>query len=279
MPAWECFDSHVHLDFGVFDATRPSVIDRARAAGVTRMFVPGCNPVQWRRLDELWGGEFVPVGGGVAAGDISIRVGVGLHPYFTTEHPHSKRSALQSLIADIEHHVRLLSAVALGEMGLDKNKGAPIDRQVELFEAQLELAKDLELPLVLHQVGVQTEFLGALKRVGVSDVGGVVHGFSGDLGWAKALMKLGLFLGVGAGIVAPARDRLRVTVSQLPLEHIVVETDAPDGRFGRTAQQAGIRSEPEDVRLVVSRLSELLGLDAAVVAGKTAENASRLFRF
>lgn len=282
----EYFDSHVHLDF-LDLADRAAVLLRAEAAQVTRLLVPGCEPVQWRKLEALAQRRFDLA----KESRLIIRVGVGLHPYWSNELQREKPRAMEALLADMEHHISKLSAVAVGEMGLDKNKGAPPQKQIELFEAQLSLAKQLNLPVIMHQVGLQREFLASLKRVGLPAAGGVVHGFSGDVGWSKALIHLGLFLGVGAGIVHPRRDRFRQVVAQLPLGHVVLETDAPDARFfavqssemDSSARYADIapafRSEPRAVTLVAQQLAQLLNTNTAEIARVTCENARDLFGF
>jgi TatD DNase family protein len=164
-------------------------------------------------------------------------------------------------------------------MGLDKHKGAALPRQIEILELQLGLARKLNLPVVLHQVGAQREFFEVLERAGPLPQGGVLHGFGGDIAWAKALMKKGLHIGIGGGILHAPRERLRKAVSQLPLERLVVETDAPDGRLSSSAGGNSMRSEPGDIHLVVTKLSELLGASEELVARCTYENASSLYGF
>lgn len=271
------FDSHLHLDFAAFDQDRAEVLKRASDLGVSKMVVLGCSREQWTRLSSLQEQNF-EVLSTTAAPD--IRVGVGLHPYWSNDASFEKQSGIETLLFDLQEKVVQLRAVCVGEMGVDKNKGAPLQKQIELFEAQLVLARDLSLPVVMHQVGHRQEFLAVIRRVGLSKAGGVVHGFSGDATWAKTLVKEGLFLGVGAGIVHPARVRLRQAVAHIPLEHLLIETDAPDARFavGPDAP-TGVRSEPGDVVLVAQTLAQIHGVDVPLVAQITWDTASRLFQF
>lgn len=283
----EYFDSHAHLDFLDSDAARAKVLSRAEAAYVTRVVVPGCFPEQWRTLEQLISSRF----GLTQESIMTIRVGIGFHPYWSSDVRLEKPGALDVLLADIEHHVSRLSAVAVGEMGLDKNKGAPPQKQTELFEAQLSLAKQLSLPVIVHQVGLRREFIASMQRVGLSAAGGVVHGFSGDVGWGKKLCQLGFFLGMGAGIVHPARDRFRQAVAQLPLDRMFLETDAPDGHFfpvqtkdmDSRARYADVStaygSEPRDVTLVAQQLAQLLNTSTHEIARVTCNNARALFGF
>lgn len=279
------FDSHVHFDFAAFDGERAHVLRRAARAGVSDLFVPGTTPGAWRRLLPL-------VSSGWECGGsppTNIRVGVGVHPYWSAELDYGQVQVLTTTINEAADHVPLLDARAIGEIGLDKQRGAPAAVQLALFEAQLSLAKQLQLPVVLHQVGMQREFLETLRRVGLPVQGGVLHGFSGDVTWANTLLRLGLFLGVGAGIVHPARARLRQTLAQLPLDRLLIETDAPDGRLRDLAHDVApgarvddaplrcIHSEPGDVVLVAQRLAELHACSVEEVARTTHHHTSLMF--
>jgi len=280
------FDSHLHLDFAAFDGQRGQVLSRAAAAQVSDLFVPGTNPQAWRRLQQL-------VSSGWECGGeppTRISVGVGVHPYWSDELDYGDARVLTRVMSEAGDHVSLLGARAIGEIGLDKHRGAPAAAQISLFEAQLGLAKQLELPVVLHQVGMQREFLETLRRVGLPYQGGVLHGFSGDVSWANTVLRLGLLLGVGAGIVHPARARLRQTVAQLPLDRLLIETDAPDGRLRETLRDVApgawaddvrlrcIHSEPADVVLVAEQLASLHACSVEEVARITHQHSSLMFR-
>lgn len=265
------FDSHLHLDFTAFDGQRAQVLERAARAQVSDLFVPGTSPAAWRRMQQL-------ANSGWECGDslaVTVRLGVGIHPYWSNEANYADDGERGRVVNELGDFVSLLGARAIGEIGLDKGRGAPLLAQRLLFEAQLDLAKQLDLPVVMHQVGLQREFLETLRRVGLPKRGGVVHGFSGDVTWATTLLRSGLFLGVGAGIVHPARARLRAAIGQLSLEQLLIETDAPDGRLRPAAEH--FRSEPSDVTLVARAVAQLLSRPEAEVARVTSDNARRLF--
>lgn len=197
--------------------------------------------------------------------DGEIVVGVGQHPYWSEGVANT-----DALCDEIQQRCVEYGAVAIGECGLDKGRGAPLSEQVTLFEAQLSLAGQMGLPIVIHQVGAQKELLECLERVGLPDAGGVVHGFSGDTSWGRALQQRGLLLGIGLAVTKTERRRLRAAVSDLPVDRMMLETDAPDqGPGGRSGL-------PVDLTLVRDAVAELKDLAPEIVAEVTAR-AARLF--
>jgi TatD DNase family protein len=248
------FDSHCHLDFDELSAQVEDHLEEARLAGVRGWFVPGCRPNDGERLSLVK--------------QTNVWVGVGLHPYFTEE-----EGDIDSLSSRLERAAQSLGAVAIGECGLDKNKGADAHVQVSIFEAQLRLARDLELPIVMHQVGHREAFLNSLKRVGVPTRGGVVHGFGGDTGWGRALVKLGLHLGLGPAITRESRAKLRAAAAELPVERLLIETDAPDQR---PSGRVGI-GRPADLLEVCRALGALRGCSMQEIARRTEQSARALY--
>jgi TatD DNase family protein len=194
---------------------------------------------------------------------------VGQHPYFYDDAP-----KVEALCASLFDHCRELGAVALGEFGVDKGRGGSIERQRQLFEAQLCLADELDLPVVLHQVGLQAEFLSSLKRAGMPRAGGVVHGFVGAVDWGRALMDRGFHLGIGVAITDDRRSKLASAVTELPLERLLIETDAPDqspaGKKG-----AGV---PGDLLLVRDAIARIRGTRPQEIAEHSEKSARALFR-
>ena len=249
------FDSHCHLDFDACRHDGPAQLSEAREAGITGWLVPGCSPEQWPRLAE------------VAADDIFVAV--GLHPYFS-----DAETDVAAICAQAREQCLALGAVAVGECGLDKNRGAPIPQQIELFEAQLRLAGELELPIVIHQVGCQAEMLASLARVGLPDAGGVVHGFGGDVGFGRALIQRGLHLGIGPAITDVRRKKVRAAAAELPLDRLLIETDAPD-QFLSGESPPG---RPVDLLAVCRELSHLRNRPPEEVGAFTERAARTLFR-
>ncbi len=202
-------DTHCHLDFEVFSDTRDEILQRCRNAGVKKLVVPGVTEAGWDRLvslcrrhDQLW-------------------PALGLHPCFIAEHR----------VADLERLEQRLKqgeAVAVGEIGLDFWPGSILhDRQLEYFTAQLELARRYDLPILLHVRKAHDQVLKLLRRQRPKK-GGIVHAFSGSLQQADQYLQLGFRIGVGGALTWERARRLRATLAALPIEALVLETDAPD---------------------------------------------------
>lgn len=245
-------DSHCHLDFPEFDADRAELIARARARGVTGWLVPGVHPGLWEAQEAL-------------RSEPGVWLAVGLHPWWIPQ-----QGSVGATLAELERRLERLAAVAVGECGLDaKRPGVPLADQLPFFEAQLELARARDLPVILHQVGARTEFLRAIERGGQLRCGGVVHGFSGDASWASALVGRGLYLGFGQSALAARRERLRAVWLEVPLDRVLLETDAPSGR-------AGHRSVPADLVDIARELGALRGSAADELSRTSDENLAAL---
>lgn len=254
-------DSHCHLDFPALQERFDEHLKGAARAGVRGWIVPGCHPRQWKEMIEVTRRDL--------PADAKIWLCVGLHPWWVAQEDDT------ALADDLKQAIEATRAVAIGECGLD-SKSAPegIPEQMGAFEMQLAVAKELELPLVLHQVGAEHQFMQCIERVGLSAAGGVVHGFSGDESWARVLIQRGLHLGMGLSITRPNRKKLRRAVTNLPLDRLLVETDAPD-----QAPHGLDRGEGRPIHLVeVCRtLAELRGEELSLVQAATTESARRLF--
>lgn len=249
------FDSHCHLDFPELSPNLRQHLDQARAGGVRGWFVPGCHVDQWESLPDL------------VALTSEIFVGIGQHPYWS-----QGVTDVPQLIERANRAARELGAVAIGECGLDKGRGADLSLQMEIFEGHLALARELSLPVVVHQVGAQRELLRSLERVGLPPSGGVVHGFTGDVSWGRALIARGFHLGVGTQVTRPNRRRLRDAVSALPLDRLLLETDAPDQS---PEKRPGV---PSDLLVVRDTMATLLGVSGQEVGRRTEASARALYR-
>jgi TatD DNase family protein len=248
-------DSHIHLDFSAFSADLDELLSLARRVGISSWVVPGYSLEPTPDREAVLGRQ-------------DVHVAVGIHPYAS-----SSVRDLPSAVQRLRNLASDQQAVAIGECGLDRKKsGLSFEGQEQLFGAQLRLARELDLPVIVHQVGARQEFQGCLARVGVPPRGGVVHSFAGDSAWAKFLIKQGFFLGVGPTILREDARRLRATVAEIPIERLLVETDAPDQR--PSGQSRGV---PTDLALVVEALAALRQTDPGELGKQTAENARRLF--
>jgi TatD DNase family protein len=248
-------DSHSHLDVAEFDGDRAQVLARARAAGVTRQIVPAIAAAGFWKLRDL------------AKVENGIFPAYGLHPMYVAEH---EPQHLEELARWIERE----KPVAVGECGLDFHvEGLDADAQRRYFQRQLELARDADLPVILHARRALDEVTAAIRRVG--RLRGVVHSFSGSVEQAQQLWKLGFFLGIGGPVSYARARRLRGIVAAMPLEFLLLETDSPDQPLHG---HQGKRNEPALLLEVCNTVAELRGVEAPAIAAATSANCERLFQ-
>jgi TatD DNase family protein len=246
-------DTHVHLEMKQFDTDRGAVVARARQAGVG-MITVGIDLESSACAVQL-------------ANEYGICAAVGIHP-----HEARRYSAdLNRGLARLEELAQDGRVVALGEMGLDYYRDySPREDQLKLFRSQLQLAKRLGKPVVVHDRQADEDILATLKEVGVR---GVVHSFSSPMEVAEEFLKLDLRLGFSGPLTFPKAGQ-RYVVRRIPLERILVETDAP---FLTPTPHRGRRNEPSYVRYVAQAVAELKGASLDDVAERTTRNAEELF--
>lgn len=248
------YDSHCHLDAPEFDADRAAVLRRAREAGVCRQLVPAVTRAGWPKLKDL------------CAAEPDLRPAYGLHPMYLAEHRPEDLDALADWLATER-------PAAVGECGLDFFvEGLDPEAQRRYFHCQLELAREFDLPVVLHARRAVDEVIAALRRVG--GLRGVVHSWSGSEEQARQLFALGFCLGIGGPVTYERAQRLRRTVAAMPLESLLLETDAPDQPG---AGQRGMRNEPGYLPEVLRVVAQLRGEPEEALAEATWANAERLF--
>ncbi len=250
----ELFDSHSHLDVAEFDTDRGEVLARARAVGVTHQVVPAIGVAGFAKLRDLCRTE------------LGLHPAYGLHPMFLADH---RPGHLDELSTWIQRE----RPVAVGECGLDFYvEGLDVATQRMYFRRQLELAREFDLPVVLHARRAVDEVIATLRSVG--GLGGVVHSFSGSVEQAQQLWKLGFCIGLGGPVTYPRARRLRQLVATMPLEFLLLETDSPDQPLHG---HQGARNEPSRLVEVCECVAQLRGVDAEVIARATTDNAARLF--
>ncbi len=260
MNALRLCDSHCHLDFTELDAVRDQVLDGCERGGVKAIVVPGVVADHWSRLLRL-------CRRGRQRSHPVLKPALGLHPCFMAQHRLADLCLLEQLLR--QHPV-----VAVGEVGLDFS-AADTDRdaQTVLFVRQLLLARQFQLPVLLHARKSHDEVLKQLRLAGF-DGGGIVHAFSGSEQQAEQYIGLGFKLGVGGGITYPRAQKLRRTVLRLGIEHWVLETDAPgmplSGRQGRI-------NRPDYLPEVLAVLVTLLGGSAEQLSEQLWVNSDSLF--
>ena len=247
-------DSHCHLDFPVFDEDRALVIERSMALNITQFVVPSVTSAAFSRvqaLKSLFSG---------------VHVAFGLHPCFMVEHQEDDLELLRS-------YCQRFSPCAIGEIGLDFHlPQADKERQIALFQQQLDLANEFNLPVILHVRKAHAIVLDMLKNIRLTR-GGIVHAYSGSMEQAKEYMKLGFKLGFGGVITYEGSKRVRKIATELPLESIVLETDAPDMPL---SGQQGQRNSPERVVDVLHALAQLRAEPVEVLARATTQNIEQL---
>lgn len=252
-------DTHNHLDFPDFDADRPAVLRNSRALGVQRQVLIGVHAGHWQRLWEL------------ALAEPDLYVALGLHPAFLAQHRPEDRSRLGDWLSRLAGHPKLC---AIGEAGLDYYiEHADRDAQQDLFELQLDLARRFELPVLLHVRRAHSAVIATLKRLRPAR-GGIVHAFSGSWEEAREYIKLGFKLGLGGAGTWPQARRMHAVLRQLPLEAVVLESDAPDIA---PASHPGLRNSPEHLPAICQALAELKGISAETLAQASTANAQVLF--
>lgn len=247
-------DSHCHLDAEAFDRDRSAALARARAAGVSRQIVPAVNAAGWETLRAL------------CAAEPGLHPAYGLHPMFLADHRPEHLTALRDWI-DRER------PVAIGECGLDFFvEGLDASEQSRYFEGQLRLARDFELPVIVHARRAVDAVLAAIRRFG--PLRGVVHSFSGSAEQARRLYEHGFLVGLGGPVTYERANRLRTLAAQLPIESLLLETDAPDQP---DAGIRGQRNEPARLTTICATIAMLRGIDPDRLAQATTANAERLF--
>lgn len=247
-------DSHSHLDAAEFDADRAAVIERARAAGVTQQIVPAVTAEGWPALKAMC--ESAP----------GLHPGYGLHPTFLRHHRDEQIGELREWIARER-------PCCVGECGLDHYvEGLDLEFQKRLFLEQLRLAKEFDLPVVVHALRAVDEVTAMLRRVG--GLRGVVHSFGGSHEQAQQLFKLGFHLGIGGPVTYDRARRLRGIVAMMPIEFLLLETDSPDQPL---QADRGQRNEPARLTEVARIVAELRGAPFEAVTEATTRNARKLF--
>lgn len=248
-------DSHCHLDAGEFDQDRAAVIARARAAGVAMQVLPAVTAASWPKLREVC--QQAP----------GLYPAYGLHPMFLAEH---RPEHLQALRQWIERE----RPCAIGECGLDYYaEGLDVHAQQTFFAGQLQLAREFDLPLIVHARRAVDAVIAAIRKVGA--LRGVVHSFSGSPEQAAQLHRLGFLIGLGGPLTYDRAQRLQRVVRDMPLEQLLLETDAPDQP---DAGIRGERNEPARLPVIAARVAQVRGVEVERIGQATTDNARRLFR-
>jgi TatD DNase family protein len=250
-------DSHCHLEMPEFKRDLEEVIQRAIESGVDTLFTVGTEKKDWARALEI--AETHPF----------IYAILGVHPHNAKEIDGQTYSQLRTLC-------RGKKVRAYGEIGLDFFRNlSPREVQIKRFREQIGLAKELQLPIVVHDRDAHQETLEILRSEKASECGGIIHCFSGDYEMAKQCLDMGFYISVPGTLTFKNAAAFHDIVQRLPLESLLVETDAP---FLTPAPFRGKRNEPSYVRYTAQKLAEVKKVSLAKVGEVTTQNAFKIFR-
>ena len=256
-------DTHCHLDAPEFDADRNAVVARAVAAGVSQIVLPAVQVAHFDTVHNL-------------AHAHGFAYALGIHPLYVDRAQDEDVQRLRQALVAHRSDPRL---VAVGEIGLDHFvPGLDRARQAQFYAAQLELAREFDLPVILHVRRSADTLLKHLRRCPVR--GGIAHAFNGSEQQAQAFIDLGFKLGFGGAMTFERALQIRRLAQALPMDAIVLETDAPDippHWLYRTAPQRAAgetsRNEPAELPRIAATLAELRGMSLQAVAHATSANA------
>jgi TatD DNase family protein len=249
-PVMELVDTHCHIDDTSFDTDRDRVLANCRTLGINHIVIPAVTRDGWDSLLDL------------CRDTPGLYPALGLHPVYVERH---REEDLRQLENYLQHH----TAVAVGEIGLDFYIDNPDKtKQETLFNAQLDIAVDAGLPVILHVRKAHDRVLGSLHRRKLK--GGIAHAFNGSMDQARRYIDLGFKLGFGGMLTYERSSKLRRLARELPLETIVLETDSPDLVV---SQHRGERNSPEYLPYCLHALAQIRQMDPEETAKQTTRNA------
>ncbi len=256
-PTPTLIDSHCHIDLPQFDADREAIVARARAAGVGRFLLVG-------GVDEQQGHR--------RALEVAAQLGM---PASAGVHPHEARLWTDAVEDELRGLARAGRLVAVGEIGLDfYYDHSPRPVQQEVFRRQVRLARDVGLPVIIHTRDADDATASLLEEERAGEVGGVIHCFTGGEELARRALALGFFISFSGIVAFPRAEGIQAVARTIPLESILVETDAP---FLAPPPYRGKRNEPAFVVEVARKVAHLRGLPLEELATATSANFARLF--
>ncbi|RBW49432.1 TatD family hydrolase [Marinobacter sp. F3R11] len=248
-------DAHCHFDFSRFDGCRADELQAAASAGIVGLVIPGVRRRDWGRIRDT------------AKAYPGLFYCLGIHPWFVSEHTSDDLDALEQLLS-----ARPERCVAVGECGLDRLHG-DLAVQYPWFEAQVGLASKFGFPLIIHSVKTHDEVC-AILRCCKGSIKALLHGFSGSYQQAANLVDQGCFIGVGGVITHPGARKTRDTIARLPVEALVLETDAPD--MAPEGVAAG-QNSPVQLLRILECLAEIRGERAEYLASVLFANTEALY--
>ena len=250
-------DTHTHIDMENFKDRFDDVIKTAKEYGVEKVVIPGVEPAGFVRIAELCE-KYKNVFGAV-----------GVHP----EELNSYNDEAEEQIKQYLKHPKI---VALGEVGLDYYwDKSQIERQKEIFERQILIAKEAGKPVLVHDREAHQDSFEILKKTGAADVGVVMHCFSGSPEFAMECVKEGFYIALGGVVTFKNAKKVKEVAKVVPLEKLLLETDAP---YMTPVPFRGKENQPAYVKFVAQEIADLRGISFEEVAGTTTANAEKLLK-
>lgn len=251
-------DTHCHFDFPLFYDDDVASLQLAAAAGIERIIIPAVASRHFERVLTL------------TRSHSPLYAALGLHPLYISQHTDTDLSLLDAYLRQQPEKL-----VAVGEIGLDLYMREPqFERQCMMLEAQLKLAQRYDLPVILHSRRTHDRLAQLLRRIEVPRTG-VVHGFAGSLAQAQVFIRLGYYIGVGGTITYSRANKTRQAIARLPLDRLLLETDAPDMPV---SGYQGQPNRPERVTDIFQSLCQLRPEPAEELAAAIYQNSCRLFQ-
>lgn len=250
-------DTHVHLNADQYDEDLQEVIDRALEEGIDRMFVVGFDTKTIERTMKL-----------IDEYDFIYGI-IGWHPVDAVDCTDERLQWIESLSS----HPKI---IGIGETGLDYHwDKSPKDIQKEVFRKQIALAKRVQLPIIIHNREATKDCVDILKEENASEIGGIMHSFSGSPEIADEIIKMNFYVSLGGPVTFKNAKQPKEVAKHVPMDRLLVETDAP---FLSPHPYRGKRNEPARVKLVAEQIAELRGMTYEEVCLATTENAEKLFK-
>ncbi len=256
-PPYQFVDTHCHLDMDRYADDMDEVIKRSFAAGVKTIITIG--------IDLASSEEAVAI----SSRHKNVYGAVGIHPHYAPECNKEALNRLKELAANKK-------VIAYGEIGIDRYKDyAPIPAQINAFTMQLHCAKELNLPVIIHDRDAHAEILSILKEHGPYPAGGIIHCFSGDKAVAQEFLELGFHLSIPGVVTFKKATQLQEATAAIPLNRLLIETDGP---FLAPEPYRGKRNEPAYILYTAEKIASLQGISLEELAVATSENVQNLFK-
>ncbi|RKD26638.1 TatD DNase family protein [Caminicella sporogenes DSM 14501] len=250
------FDSHTHLDDRKFDKDRDDVIKRAKENGISYIMNPGADYESSVRAVEL------------ADKYDMVYAAVGIHP-------HDAKTMDEMMLELLKAMTKKPKVMAIGEIGLDYHYDySPREVQKKWFREQIRLAKEVKLPIIIHDREANNDVMKILKEENAFENGVLLHCYSGSAELAKEYIKLGAYISIAGPITFKNARKAVEVVQTVPIEYLMIETDAP---YLTPVPYRGKRNETSYVRFIAEKIAEIKGISFEEVAQKTTENAKKYF--